>query len=174
VSGLVLATDVLLTVTLVVCAWTDLRSRLIYDVVTLPALVAGLGLQALSHGWGEGWTNPGLEGALTAVGIALLVFGLFHVTGGLGAGDVKLVMAVGAIVGMPVILGALLAGTVAGGLQGLLAVAARTPVGRRVCRRFGLAGTDEEAFGRTIPLGVGLAVGIAAFWTALRCGVFAG
>jgi prepilin peptidase CpaA len=173
VSGLLPATDLLLAVTLVVCTWTDLRSRLIYDALTLPALAAGLLLQFLRHGWGEGWAGPGLVGGLAAVGVALCLFGLFHVTGGLGAGDVKLVMAVGAVVGMPAVLGALFFGTVAGGLQGLLALGARTGPGRRVCERLGMKGAREESFGRTIPLGVGLSVGVGAFWLALRLGVFA-
>jgi Flp pilus assembly protein protease CpaA len=172
VSLLLLATDLLLAATLTICAWSDLRSRLIYDVVTLPALAAGLVLQAVRHGWGEGWAAPGLAGGFAAVGLSLALFGLFHATGGLGAGDVKLVMAVGAIVGMPAVLGALVFGTLAGGVQGLLALAARTRPGRRLCAKLGMTGTRDESFGRTIPLGVGLSVGIAAFWMALRLGVF--
>jgi len=168
VSGPLLATDLLLLLLLVVCAVTDLRSRLIYDVVTLPAVGAGLVLQSFRHGWGGGWASAGFIGALTAVALALVVFGFFHLTGGLGAGDVKFMMAVGAIVGMPHILGAMLAGTVAGGVQGGFALAARTSVGRRVCRRLGMRGTEDESFGRTIPLGVGLAVGIGLYWATVR------
>jgi Flp pilus assembly protein protease CpaA len=168
------STDILLVALLVVCAVTDLRSRLIYDAVTFPCFVAGLVLQWFHHGRGEDWNSPGVAGALAAVGLALLVFGLFHLTGGLGAGDVKLVVAVAAIVGMPALPGAMLAGTLAGGVQGLLALTARTGPGRRLCRTLGLRGTEDEDFGRTIPLGVGLAAGIGLFWAALRRGLLTG
>jgi len=59
-------------------------------------------------------------------------------------------------------------------VQGLLALAARTGFGRRLCRKLRVRGWEDEEFGRTIPLGVGLAAGIGLFWAALRRGLLTG
>lgn len=167
-SLLLRATDLLLLGTLVLAAWTDLRKRQIYDRLTFPAAALGLVLQGLRGGLGDGWTGPGLRSSLAGCAAALGLFGLMWATGGLGAGDLKLAGAVGAIVGFPASLGALLVGSLAGGVQGVLALGARTAPGRRLCARLGMAGTDSPQFGRRIPLGVGLAVGVALFWLWVR------
>jgi Flp pilus assembly protein protease CpaA len=89
----------------------------------------------------------------------------------MGAGDLKLMGAVGAILGFPQALGAMLLGSVAGGVQGVLALLARTGPGRRLCSALGLPGADQPSFARRVPLGVGLAVGVAAFrWWLTRAG----
>jgi len=79
----------------VVCAYTDLARGRLYNVVTLGGLAVGLALAYLLDAKSPGW--PHLKGALLAVvaggGILLLI----HLLGGLGAGDVKLMAAVGAL-----------------------------------------------------------------------------
>jgi prepilin peptidase CpaA len=169
----VLATDLVLGATLLISAWTDLKSRLIYDKLTIPAALLGLALQGAFFGWGESLFDPGLSSALAGMASAFLIYGLFWLTGGMGAGDLKLVTAVGALLGCPDVFGALLAGSLAGGVQGLLALAARTGPGRRVCARLGITGTDDPEFGRSVPLGVGLALGVALFRIAVRTSLLA-
>ncbi len=90
------------------------------------------------------------------------------VTGGMGAGDLKLAGAIGAIVGFPLVVGALLAGTLAGGVQGLGALLARTKAGRRLCARVGMTGTERPDFCRRVPLGLGLSAGTLLFWVWVR------
>jgi prepilin peptidase CpaA len=74
-------------------AWGDVRTRRIPNYLTLATALAGLGFQLGAHGWaGLGQGFLGL-----CVGFALLI-GLF-LKGGMGAGDVKALAALGAWLG---------------------------------------------------------------------------
>jgi prepilin peptidase CpaA len=78
----------------VTAAITDVRGRRIPNRLTYPAMIAGLAVQAATHGW---------RGMLLSVGGALLFGGcflLFHLVRAMGAGDVKLATALGCIVGV--------------------------------------------------------------------------
>ena len=74
-------------------AWGDARTRRIPNYLTLGATLAGLGFQLGSHGW------PGLGQGLLGfcVGFVLLIG--FYLKGGMGAGDVKALAALGAWLG---------------------------------------------------------------------------
>ncbi len=85
----------------VVAAVWDVRESRIPNALTLPALSIALLLHLLGGGWKEGISA--LLGCLLAGGVFLV----FHVAGGMGAGDVKLMAAVGAFAGLsatPIIL----------------------------------------------------------------------
>ena len=72
---------------------TDLRTRTIPDIACLGLLGCGLGSFAMSEGL---WGIPvALGGALCG----LLIFLVFHLMGGLGGGDVKLMAGMGALLG---------------------------------------------------------------------------
>ena len=74
-------------------AWSDLRTRRIPNWIPVSGAVLGLVLQA--------W-NGGLYGALNSLAGAAVGLGIFmvlYIAGGMGAGDVKLFSAVGALVG---------------------------------------------------------------------------
>jgi prepilin peptidase CpaA len=74
-------------------AWGDVRTRRIPNYLTLGTALAGLGFQFGMHGWqGLGQGVLGL-----ALGFALLVG--FYLKGGMGAGDVKALAALGAWLG---------------------------------------------------------------------------
>lgn len=72
---------------------SDLRTRRIPNRLTVPALLIGLGVNAVAGGW-HGFMQ-GLEGAAIGLGLLLPVVLLR----GLGAGDWKLMGALGAFVG---------------------------------------------------------------------------
>ena len=72
----------------------DVRERRIPNRVTGPAMVAGLALHAIAGGW-RGLGDSALAGL-----IAGAMFLVFFVAGGMGAGDVKLMTAVGCICGL--------------------------------------------------------------------------
>ncbi len=74
-------------------AWGDARTRRIPNYLTLATALSGLGFQFGAHGW------PGLgQGFLgLCVGFALLIG--FFLKGGMGAGDVKALAALGAWLG---------------------------------------------------------------------------
>jgi len=71
----------------------DVLWRRIPNWLVLPAFLLGLGLNA----WLE--AAPGLKQAALGVGLAFLIYLPMYLLGGMGAGDVKLMAAVAAIVG---------------------------------------------------------------------------
>jgi prepilin peptidase CpaA len=77
-----------------VVIYYDLRYRRIPNVVVLVALVAGLAINS---------SLGGMDGALASVygfGLAFIPMLLLHIFGAMGAGDVKLFGAVGAVLGV--------------------------------------------------------------------------
>ena len=76
------------------CAVTDLRRGKIYNKVTYPAAALGLGLSFLS-------APPDPLASVAGMAGALVGYGLLCRVGGMGAGDVKLMAAVGALKGLP-------------------------------------------------------------------------
>jgi prepilin peptidase CpaA len=83
----------LLMTALAAAAYTDLRSSRIPNVLTLSAM--GIGL--IAHGCFSGF--EGMLFALEGLAVGLGLFFVLYLSGGLAAGDVKLMGAVGAIVG---------------------------------------------------------------------------
>ncbi|MCH8268379.1 MAG: prepilin peptidase [Acidobacteria bacterium] len=73
--------------------WLDLRSRRIPNWLTLPALLLGLGVNTVILGW------DGTKVALGGAGLALGLLLPFVLLRGLGAGDWKLMGALGAWLG---------------------------------------------------------------------------
>lgn len=74
-------------------AWGDVKSRRIPNYLTFGTALAGLGFQAGMHGW---------SGLASGLGGLFLGFGLligFYILGGMGAGDVKALAALGAWLG---------------------------------------------------------------------------
>ena len=103
---------------------TDFRSRRIPNVLTLPALLAAFVAHAIAGGW------PGVQqtllGAVVAGGILLPGW----LMGWMGAGDVKLMAAVGAWLSWPVSLTATLASLIAGGAFALVVAVRHRALGR--------------------------------------------
>ncbi len=91
----------------------DVRSRRIPNFITLPGIVLGL----LLHFVFGGWKQLGLA-ALAGL-ICGALFLIFWLAGGMGAGDVKLMTAVAAIAGMPLVPWLLILTALAGGVMAL-------------------------------------------------------
>jgi prepilin peptidase CpaA len=90
-------------------AW-DLRQGRIPNPLTYGGIIAGLVLQTSLAGW-RGFLD-GLAASLVGGGI----FFLFFLVGGMGAGDVKLMAAIGALTGLRQLVVILLASSIAGGI----------------------------------------------------------
>ena len=91
----------------------DVRSRRIPNFITLPAIAFGLLLHAVVGGWGQL--------AMAAAGglICGLIFFVFYLAGGMGAGDVKLITAAGCLGGFSGIGNLLLLTALAGGVMAI-------------------------------------------------------
>lgn len=118
--GLHLALALFYTLILIAVTITDLEHRLIPNRIIYPAIVVALVASGL---------DPAVAVWQSLAG-GLLGFGLFFVfalvgRGALGMGDVKLAAFLGAALGLPVALVALLGGIVLGGLVSLLLLATR-------------------------------------------------
>lgn len=154
----------LLIVVLVICLFTDLKSRRIYNKVIFPTL----GLTFLIHGFtpiGSGIMFSVL-GFLTGLGILLIPYLL----GGMGAGDVKLLALIGAMKGTAFVVYtgiymALIGGVIALGIiffrKGVLARLKSifySVVGLKHGVRIPLA-LDKDALQATYPYGVAIVGG---------------
>jgi prepilin peptidase CpaA len=91
----------------------DVRSRRIPNFITLPAMVFGVTLHGALGGW--------RQAVMAAAGglICGLIFFVFYLAGGMGAGDVKLITAAGCIAGLPLIGHLLLWTALAGGVMAI-------------------------------------------------------
>jgi prepilin peptidase CpaA len=73
----------------------DVKSRRIPNFITFPSILLGLAMHLALGGWGQ------LFLSLAAGLLCGTAFLAFYIAGGMGAGDVKLMTAVGCIAGMP-------------------------------------------------------------------------
>jgi prepilin peptidase CpaA len=101
---------------------TDVRSRRIPNWLTVSLATCGLVLSLVGHAVTPGQAFLGL-----IAGLALMMPG--HVIGATGAGDVKLMAAVGALVGSPLVFWAFLFSAVAGGVLAIIVAAQRGILG---------------------------------------------
>ena len=148
----------------VIIAYYDVRYRRIPNAYVLATLCGGLAINTIF---------AGLGGALTSLGgCALAFFPLFilHVFGAMGAGDVKLFAAVGAVVGTQMVVPTLLIVVMTGGLIAVYSMiragTVRTTMQRVVMILVGLLpGWQMPRFSvpadrrHTIPYGVAIMIG---------------
>lgn len=87
------AGQVLLAVLTIVAAVTDVRSRRIPNWLVLAGLAAGIAWNAFEHGL------PGLARAGEGLGLGFILYFPLYLLRARGAGDVKLLAAIGAITG---------------------------------------------------------------------------
>lgn len=154
---------------LVLSVYSDLKTRRIPNKVTVSGLLAGLILGAFLEG---GFPLEALSGAGLAFLMAFFIFAL----GGFGAGDAKLVTAVGAFVGPGGLFSVLLYGALAGGLLALINAIRRGAVlglllnTKDLIRSWfsaGQGGFDNELNSpeaHSLPYGVAIAAGAVLAW----------
>ena len=92
-----------------IAAYFDIRSHRIPNAITYPAWAVGLLLAGLTAGW-PGVVNSGIGFAVTFVPLFIMFVG-----GTMGGGDVKLMAGVGALLGFPAGLNALISSIIVGG-----------------------------------------------------------
>lgn len=79
------------------CSYTDWQKGMVYNTLTYPAAIAGIVLSFVISPPDPFWSLAGFT-------VALACYGLLWYVGGMGAGDVKLLAAVGALKGLPFVL----------------------------------------------------------------------
>lgn len=158
-------------VTTLICVYTDCRRHTIKNIVTLPAIALGLLLNTISGGWmGLVFSAAGL---LVGVGVMAVPFLL----GKMGAGDVKLMGALGSLFGGLGILNIFLYTTIAGGVVALgYAVYHRDILNTlkkvwllgKCLILFRSPGAGLSLFKKSIPMpyGLAIAIGTATFLAA--------
>lgn len=128
----------------------DLWRRRISNPTIVAGLAAGLAVQIYGRGW---WRGPLAWTAGVAAGFA--VFLIFFLLGGMGGGDVKLMGAFGACLGVrQILLGALLAAMV-GALWAVLHWTSKW-IGHRRAHRSGPLPREAETFPRAPSIFLGI------------------
>jgi prepilin peptidase CpaA len=102
--------QIVLTLVVIVAAVYDFRFRRIPNWLTLAGVLIGIGLNSFLYEW------AGLRTAGLGLGLAFVIYFPMYLLRGMGAGDVKLMAAVGAIVGWANWLGIFVLSSVIGGL----------------------------------------------------------
>jgi len=136
---------VALAVVLVTAICTDLRSSRIPNWLTFSAM----GFALVGHAWLGGL--PGALFSLAGLGTGLGLFLLIYISGSIGAGDVKLMAALGALIGP---YGAISSGWLAIVVGGVYALVA-------MCYQWGFATTGQKLVSATY----GALLGGGKAWT---------
>jgi prepilin peptidase CpaA len=152
--------------------WFDVRTRRIPNRLTFPAAALGLVAATIAHG------GNGTVSSVAGFFVGLAIFFPLFALKGLGAGDVKLMGALGAWLGTSVVFGVAFYTALAGGLLAL-ALIAEHGYGRQAARNiwlllthwrvFGIRPIDsltlETSAGPKLPYALPIAAGVAlAFW----------
>lgn len=109
----------LLFLIVVPAAVFDLKQRRVPNWLTLVGIIAGFALNGFVAG------TAGLLVSLVGFGLAMLIYFPLYLLRGMGAGDVKLMAAVGAIAGTAIWLWILLFTAIFGGISAIVVVALR-------------------------------------------------
>jgi prepilin peptidase CpaA len=107
---------VILVIVLFICLFTDIKTRKILNIVTMPTVVFGVGYNVITKGI-EGVLFSG-TGFLFGLGLLIIPYLL----GGMGAGDVKLMGAIGALMGASFVFHSFIYTALIGGLIALLLI----------------------------------------------------
>jgi prepilin peptidase CpaA len=160
----IIINSVLLIPLAVVITYYDARYRRIPNPFVLATLVAGLAINALINSW------HGVVSSLEGCALAFVLMFVLHVFGAMGAGDVKLFAAIGAVLGVQSVLPTFMVVVLTGGVLGVITMlragAVRTTM-LRVAQIFMglLPGWEMPRFAvpterrHTIPYGVAITFG---------------
>ncbi|MEH7128188.1 prepilin peptidase [Neobacillus drentensis] len=107
---------IILVFVLFICLFTDIKSRKILNIITLPTIVFGLIYNIFNTGV-DGFLFSG-KGFLVGLGLLIIPYML----GGMGAGDVKLMAAIGALMGTSFVFYSFIYTALIGGVIALLLI----------------------------------------------------
>jgi prepilin peptidase CpaA len=147
-----------------VCVYTDIAKDKVYNWATFPAIFAGLALWYIPYGFG----GPFMY-ALAAAGIGGGVFFVFFLFRCIGGGDVKLMAAVGALMGLRFTLNALLPIALVGAVMAVGAMIwkgrVREGLKRSAKMLIKLRPGKPETGAKPLTIPYGAAIAIGGMWT---------
>lgn len=151
---------VVLLIVLAAAAVTDILTAKVYNALTYPAMVLGVGLAAASG-------RPALEASLLGLALGAGLWVTAHWFGGLGKGDAKLIGAVGALSGPAFTLQTAVYGVVVAAALGIMLVVAHGETAatlRRLAAAAGLAKPGPAVPPKLLPGGFCICLGAAWAW----------
>jgi prepilin peptidase CpaA len=160
--------NLLLFLTLVVALlaiFYDLKYRIIPNFITIPSIICGICIHTITSG------ITGLYSSLLALLIGAGFFIVFYLLGGMGAGDVKLIGGVSALMGLEMMGPVLIFTAFIGGFMGLCKITYFSALKKINCT--GYANKNQKCnlnqqinpMKTTIPYGV--AIGLATLITIM-------
>ena len=157
----------LLLLLVILSGYTDLRARIIPNLVTYPAMLLGLAFNGILGGGAQGGAD-GIISASLGLFVGGAVFLPFFLTGGFEGGDVKLMAAIGSLGGLRFVIGAILLTALAGALVAFVVIL-RSGAWRSTLRNLGrllrfkqVEPPPGDAAPLTVPYGVAIALGTIA------------
>lgn len=159
--------NIIVVLLVLVSIYTDLKERKIYNAVVVPAALAGIALNVTFNGT-EGFIYS-MKGL--AAGLALLF--LPFAFGGVGAGDVKLLGAIGSLTGTVFVFKAFLATGIVGGILAVIVLIRQKRLGNTLQRLFQsfyilvvsvfrvntLKSLDKAEYHESLPYGLAIGIG---------------
>jgi prepilin peptidase CpaA len=157
--------------------WTDWRSRRIPNWLTVPALLLGIAVNAIFGRW------AGAKDSLLGLALGLGVMLPFVLVRALGAGDLKLVSALGAILGPGRLLAVLFVAVLVAGVMAVILIIWKKRVrqtGRNILRilaslfSFHMPQPDltlENPQALKVPFGVAVAVAVLLYTAGQTWGI---
>lgn len=124
--------DLILVALLLLCSFEDARNKIIPNKYTIPALLAGFVLMTMNNGL------DGLRDSFLGFFLGFIVFFLPFVFGLMGAGDVKLMAAIGALKGFVFTTYSLLASGIAGGIMVIIYALYKRQLLKTIINMFGI------------------------------------
>ena len=100
----------------IIITYYDVRYRRIPNAFVLATLVSGIAVNSIFGGL------TGLYGSLAGCALAFTLMFMLHLFGAMGAGDVKLFAAIGAVTGAPLVLQTFVIVILTGGLLALVSI----------------------------------------------------
>jgi len=150
--------DAVFLLLLFTCTFTDLKKRLIYNHVLLPALLLGFLLAGVEGGL------QGLKQSGAGLALGFLLLALPYYLGGMGAGDVKMLATIGALQGPQFTFHTFLSSALIGGVWALVHLVRQKKLTLLTGK---VASTDTLPYGAILALGA-LFTYIGGGWATLK------
>lgn len=111
--------NIILFIFLIASSYTDIKYRKVYNFITFPTVILGLGFNFFYLGF------PGLKDSIAGFAAGFLFLFIFYLLGGIGAGDVKFMAAIGTLKGFDFVVTGGFYGAIFGGIAAIIVLFAK-------------------------------------------------